>query len=908
MGRAKITAGGPTGLYDVEIVKDTAPIVKRITAIDAQLVALATQLTAATDALDAATSAHVLALAALDSALSNYISDQTKEKRDALTAAQTAAASKSTARVLAQRALTSIKTQQASLTKEKTTIQAAMATEARTGIWCTDLTEDLAAGVEVGTMEVNGEASQIILTPAGATASALGKLRPTQAMTPAGVFYNKALMPCWQKWKPTYRIGTLTSIDYENDKCTLIIGRQVSSEQGLRINQGDETGSVERTAVTGWIEFAALNPTFPLVTNTGDSQITMSAQVRADLASVQSEVNNRNTYKTDTTLYGKLEKWSLMEEGGSGDCEDFALTKAQKLLDKGYPASAIKIEVGKTKQGEGHAWLVVQTTGGDIALDINYKDPMNNDAIGYSDRSRQTGMDWSVKGVILTNVSIEYMNGLNSSVFQINDRVVVQFVGQNWATPKVIGFETNPRGSVRLLRVDFGGVCGYYDTLRQEVIAGPFYSDSDEHDRFYHGSQYDDYKSGKPYWEWAPKTYGVMGPYAGFDYYYDTLYQADDIISPLNTDTVEEGVTYQQLKLANWWNVSDTRGFPDGMAAPWEQSWEEPVDEATSTVSADGPGYFEFALWLEEEYGAATDRGTIEPQAKFPAADAGDYYLITSSGLIGGTRYITKGYYLFCKTNGTPEGTEGEVGAHWSSLVERTARWSYDCKNMIANVLAWGGSGLSEDTWPNLQTGIAPMWDLRFVDRRPPQGEETEPVEIASVTIGSVIEQEFELNEIVVDSVNNFRAKREGTLEMSAFCDVAFEAGYSYERGYDESNAVAFSYIHKPVSGMLKYPDRIYLVFIAQSGGYSYDGVTGVMGDVELLVAACAKVQDNAYATPIDTMTRTWEFEDFLREAFELMRTREGMASNQCYTYTGYTQAMREWEYKPGGGTPYPPT
>lgn len=45
----------------------------------------------------------------------------------------------------------------------------------------------------------------------------------------------------------------------------------------------------------------------------------------------------------------------------------------------------------------------------------------------------------------LTNVPIEYMN-TDGMYFQVADHVVVQFVGQDQANPKVIGYVTNPRG------------------------------------------------------------------------------------------------------------------------------------------------------------------------------------------------------------------------------------------------------------------------------------------------------------------------------------------------------------------------------------------------------------------------------------------------------------------------------
>jgi predicted transglutaminase-like cysteine proteinase len=53
----------------------------------------------------------------------------------------------------------------------------------------------------------------------------------------------------------------------------------------------------------------------------------------------------------------------------SGDCEDFALTKRDKLISLGWPARALRIAVARTSWGEGHAVLVVKTDRGDLVLD-----------------------------------------------------------------------------------------------------------------------------------------------------------------------------------------------------------------------------------------------------------------------------------------------------------------------------------------------------------------------------------------------------------------------------------------------------------------------------------------------------------------------------------------------------------
>jgi hypothetical protein len=47
----------------------------------------------------------------------------------------------------------------------------------------------------------------------------------------------------------------------------------------------------------------------------------------------------------------------------------------------------------------------------------------------------------------LTGIAVEYMS-CNAEAFEVGDRVVVQFSGQNWASQKVIGFVDNPRPCV----------------------------------------------------------------------------------------------------------------------------------------------------------------------------------------------------------------------------------------------------------------------------------------------------------------------------------------------------------------------------------------------------------------------------------------------------------------------------
>lgn len=52
-----------------------------------------------------------------------------------------------------------------------------------------------------------------------------------------------------------------------------------------------------------------------------------------------------------------------------GDCKDYAMNKRAQLLARGFPAGALRLAVGFTSRGEGHAVLVVRTNEGDLVLD-----------------------------------------------------------------------------------------------------------------------------------------------------------------------------------------------------------------------------------------------------------------------------------------------------------------------------------------------------------------------------------------------------------------------------------------------------------------------------------------------------------------------------------------------------------
>jgi predicted transglutaminase-like cysteine proteinase len=85
------------------------------------------------------------------------------------------------------------------------------------------------------------------------------------------------------------------------------------------------------------------------------------------LETVQGEVNARVGYRTDLSLYGVEELWTVADR--LGDCEDFALAKRRALLALGWPVTALRLAVCTLPTGEGHAVLTVDTDRGVYVLD-----------------------------------------------------------------------------------------------------------------------------------------------------------------------------------------------------------------------------------------------------------------------------------------------------------------------------------------------------------------------------------------------------------------------------------------------------------------------------------------------------------------------------------------------------------
>lgn len=95
----------------------------------------------------------------------------------------------------------------------------------------------------------------------------------------------------------------------------------------------------------------------------GAAKVTVTNDVMATLKQVNSHVNRTIRPKHDSGI----DVWTA--NASSGDCEDYVLAKRRALIKAGIPASALRIAYTKTRSGEGHAILIVKTSGKDLVLD-----------------------------------------------------------------------------------------------------------------------------------------------------------------------------------------------------------------------------------------------------------------------------------------------------------------------------------------------------------------------------------------------------------------------------------------------------------------------------------------------------------------------------------------------------------
>ena len=244
MGRGTIVSGGTDGLYTVDLDYGSTRADQLIDYLQTAITDIDVAIAAAESVAESASLSLSSVLSALNGAIVTYTGDESSENKEALQEATEAAAEAEVAKEKATVKVSGLKYQKMALESRLSAIQAIDVTE-RADVWCVDLTED--ASGSVATIEVNGEGGQgILIAPEGRFPDAGDGYMTARAVQSAEqVFYNAAILPGWQKYAPTFRTGTISNIDYDNDTCTVTLDSAVSTAQSLGINQATLLEGVE---------------------------------------------------------------------------------------------------------------------------------------------------------------------------------------------------------------------------------------------------------------------------------------------------------------------------------------------------------------------------------------------------------------------------------------------------------------------------------------------------------------------------------------------------------------------------------------------------------------------------------------------------------------------------------------
>ena len=251
MGYAKVISGGPLGRYTIEMDYGASTRTALLAALDALIADFTVKIAAVQIKVDEADAREAAQRILVGEAETLYISQSvirppgSPEPDSGLFKFQMAILGKMQfANAPARLGLQALKFDVSVARKRRTYWEAFNPVETRDA-WCTDYTEDRAAGSYVATVDVPGESNLILLAPgARAWNASDGVLTARELMSPQQAFFNAAILPGWQKDKPTYRWGTITALDFSANTANITLFDAVSSAQRLPINQTSALAAV----------------------------------------------------------------------------------------------------------------------------------------------------------------------------------------------------------------------------------------------------------------------------------------------------------------------------------------------------------------------------------------------------------------------------------------------------------------------------------------------------------------------------------------------------------------------------------------------------------------------------------------------------------------------------------------
>jgi predicted transglutaminase-like cysteine proteinase len=219
-----------------------------------------------------------------------------------------------------------LKLEKAALSKSKSYLQDNFPNDYEINVYCCDHTEGLSGNV--GAIDIPGEAFEVKIQPgfsgdADYDGDRDGIIWPSIAGSADWGYFNQAILPGWQKHKPTYRTGSIIpgSIDSQNHTCDVCIDGAFSSQQNLNVNQDAAIQGCPDTEPSGFADFCSRNPSHPACTNTSEpSPLSVGSTLLAKIKEINLDVNSSHEYQSDSSGWRVDEYWEIMGAGEKGDC------------------------------------------------------------------------------------------------------------------------------------------------------------------------------------------------------------------------------------------------------------------------------------------------------------------------------------------------------------------------------------------------------------------------------------------------------------------------------------------------------------------------------------------------------------------------------------------------------------
>jgi hypothetical protein len=235
MGKGRIISNQGDGQYTIAIVHDRIAIEAELEKLAADIAAITELLGNLTDKLDETEAAHEAALAALNTAIATRDADGNID-RAAVTEKTKAAAAAEIDYRIAQIDVAECEGRLLTAQTRQTELQA-LPDEPQQSAWCADYSTDLTG--EVATAEIPGEPAAVQIRPAHDDSAAWsatrdGQLAQRAGMSPEQAYFNAAVLPGVQRWKPTYRVGVITALT--GGAADVTLDAATSSAAGLAVD------------------------------------------------------------------------------------------------------------------------------------------------------------------------------------------------------------------------------------------------------------------------------------------------------------------------------------------------------------------------------------------------------------------------------------------------------------------------------------------------------------------------------------------------------------------------------------------------------------------------------------------------------------------------------------------------